>query len=463
MRPGADEGPAATGGDGRLVIAATYARRDGYQGFNEREVFGTTDPGAHRGGGRPFLPGEARQRGRPLRVLRHQRLRRSRGVSQRWPRRRREGPPRRRRHPAPRRRARRPAAPGGRRVPGAGADPRGGAARRRHRRRRRTPRPRRLGGRARAGGAAQGGRRPGPATRAQPGARRRPRPQDGSAGAPAALGAATRPALRLRRLRGRRRLDRRARRGGALAARRGGRREPRRRPHGLARRAPALPGWRARRNLGLGQPQSGRRAGRRPGRPPTRSSPTTPSMAWSVCRPWKRRSPSSPTTRRHGVSSSAAASAASCTRPSSPPPPTALAASTRTISRRWGLGRRARRLRRSRPAASARCSPFAARRCSASNLGRSLLLRHPRRLRLSLRPPGTTRRSGRHTIRETPSGVSGAQGNRLTAQEYGMTDDVPSEDRVTVTLEERDGRTRMTMCRGTPRDVAGRGGTESAR
>jgi len=46
MRPGADEGPPTASGDGKLVIAATYARWDGYQGFNERDVFGTTDPAA---------------------------------------------------------------------------------------------------------------------------------------------------------------------------------------------------------------------------------------------------------------------------------------------------------------------------------------------------------------------------------------------------------------------------------
>jgi hypothetical protein len=45
MEPVADNRPAASG-DGKLVIAATYARRDGYQGFNERDVFGTTEPSA---------------------------------------------------------------------------------------------------------------------------------------------------------------------------------------------------------------------------------------------------------------------------------------------------------------------------------------------------------------------------------------------------------------------------------
>ena len=43
MVPGADN-TTATSGDGKLVIAATYARWDGYQGFNERDVFGTTEP-----------------------------------------------------------------------------------------------------------------------------------------------------------------------------------------------------------------------------------------------------------------------------------------------------------------------------------------------------------------------------------------------------------------------------------
>ena len=55
-------------------------------------------------------------------------------------------------------------------------------------------------------------------------------------------------------------------------------------------------------------------------------------------------------------------------------------------------------------------------------------------------------------------GFSDEEGNRLTAQDYGMTDDMPSEDRVTVTLEERDGRTRVTMRQGIPRDVAERNG-----
>ena len=46
MRRGPGQGPAAEGGDGKLVIAATYSRWDGYQGFNERDVFGTTEPAA---------------------------------------------------------------------------------------------------------------------------------------------------------------------------------------------------------------------------------------------------------------------------------------------------------------------------------------------------------------------------------------------------------------------------------
>ena len=46
MPPGGDEERATPGGDGALVIAATYARWDGYQGFNERDVFGTTEPAA---------------------------------------------------------------------------------------------------------------------------------------------------------------------------------------------------------------------------------------------------------------------------------------------------------------------------------------------------------------------------------------------------------------------------------
>jgi uncharacterized protein YndB with AHSA1/START domain len=55
-------------------------------------------------------------------------------------------------------------------------------------------------------------------------------------------------------------------------------------------------------------------------------------------------------------------------------------------------------------------------------------------------------------------GFSDDQGNRVSPQEYGMTDDMPSEDRVTVTLEEHDGRTRMTMRQGIPPDVAERNG-----
>ena len=35
---------------------------------------------------------------------------------------------------------------------------------------------------------------------------------------------------------------------------------------------------------------------------------------------------------------------------------------------------------------------------------------------------------------------------------------MPSEDRITVTLEERDGRTRMTLRQGIPADVAERNG-----
>jgi hypothetical protein len=46
MPPGGDGERAATGGDGALVIAATCTRWDGYQGFNERDVFGTTEPAA---------------------------------------------------------------------------------------------------------------------------------------------------------------------------------------------------------------------------------------------------------------------------------------------------------------------------------------------------------------------------------------------------------------------------------
>jgi hypothetical protein len=46
MRFREDGGAAGSGGDGAQVIAATYARWDGYQMFNERDVFGTTEPGA---------------------------------------------------------------------------------------------------------------------------------------------------------------------------------------------------------------------------------------------------------------------------------------------------------------------------------------------------------------------------------------------------------------------------------
>ena len=55
-------------------------------------------------------------------------------------------------------------------------------------------------------------------------------------------------------------------------------------------------------------------------------------------------------------------------------------------------------------------------------------------------------------------GFSDAQGNRVSAQEYGMSDDMPSEERMTVTLEEHDGRTRMTVRQSIPVDVAERNG-----
>jgi uncharacterized protein YndB with AHSA1/START domain len=55
-------------------------------------------------------------------------------------------------------------------------------------------------------------------------------------------------------------------------------------------------------------------------------------------------------------------------------------------------------------------------------------------------------------------GFSDAQGNRVSAQEYGMSDDMPSEERMTVTLEEHDGRTRLTVRQGIPMDVAKRNG-----
>jgi uncharacterized protein YndB with AHSA1/START domain len=72
--------------------------------------------------------------------------------------------------------------------------------------------------------------------------------------------------------------------------------------------------------------------------------------------------------------------------------------------------------------------------------------------------------SGRFVEVEPPSrfeldqGFSDAQGERVPARAYGMTDDMPSEDRITVTLEERGGRTRMTMRQGIPADVAERNG-----
>jgi uncharacterized protein YndB with AHSA1/START domain len=55
-------------------------------------------------------------------------------------------------------------------------------------------------------------------------------------------------------------------------------------------------------------------------------------------------------------------------------------------------------------------------------------------------------------------GFSDENGGRVTPQEYGMTDDMPAEDRITVTMEERDGRTQLTMVQGIPRDVAERNG-----
>ncbi len=55
-------------------------------------------------------------------------------------------------------------------------------------------------------------------------------------------------------------------------------------------------------------------------------------------------------------------------------------------------------------------------------------------------------------------GFSDAQGNRVSAQEYGMSDDMPSEERMTVTLEEHAGRTRMTVRQSIPSDVAERNG-----
>ncbi|NLE23698.1 MAG: SRPBCC domain-containing protein [Actinobacteria bacterium] len=55
-------------------------------------------------------------------------------------------------------------------------------------------------------------------------------------------------------------------------------------------------------------------------------------------------------------------------------------------------------------------------------------------------------------------GFSDAQGNRVSAQEYGMSDDMPSEERMTVTLEEHGSRTRMTVRQSIPSDVAERNG-----
>jgi uncharacterized protein YndB with AHSA1/START domain len=55
-------------------------------------------------------------------------------------------------------------------------------------------------------------------------------------------------------------------------------------------------------------------------------------------------------------------------------------------------------------------------------------------------------------------GFSDEQGNRVSAQEYGMSGDMPSEERMTVTLEEHRGRTRLTVRQGIPTDVAERNG-----
>lgn len=55
-------------------------------------------------------------------------------------------------------------------------------------------------------------------------------------------------------------------------------------------------------------------------------------------------------------------------------------------------------------------------------------------------------------------GFSDEHGNRVSAQEYGMSDDMPSEERMTVTLEERQGRTRLTVRQGIPSEVAERNG-----
>lgn len=55
-------------------------------------------------------------------------------------------------------------------------------------------------------------------------------------------------------------------------------------------------------------------------------------------------------------------------------------------------------------------------------------------------------------------GFSDEHGNRISAQEYGMSDDMPSEERMTLTLEEHRGRTRLTVRQGIPTDVAERNG-----
>lgn len=55
-------------------------------------------------------------------------------------------------------------------------------------------------------------------------------------------------------------------------------------------------------------------------------------------------------------------------------------------------------------------------------------------------------------------GFSDEHGNRVSAQAYGMSDDMPSEERMTVTLEEHRGRTRLTVRQGIPADVAERNG-----
>jgi uncharacterized protein YndB with AHSA1/START domain len=55
-------------------------------------------------------------------------------------------------------------------------------------------------------------------------------------------------------------------------------------------------------------------------------------------------------------------------------------------------------------------------------------------------------------------GFSDEHGNRVTAQEYGMSDDMPSEERMTLTLEEHQGRTRLTVQQGVPTEVAERNG-----